>query len=215
MLLFEKYGQHQPLNRQAERFAREGVPLSVSTLADQVGAAAYALMPLYRRIEAHVLSAQRLHGDDTTARSWPGARPISPGSGCMFTTTGHSRVPIRRPRCSTIPATGAANIHARISPHGQGSGRPTPMAATTSSTPPAVDPQPELIDSPLSRSMEWDGVRLDVQIYRLATERGWSLEIVNEAGTSIVWDDLFATDRDADAAFRDTLARDGIDAFLD
>lgn len=66
MVLFEKYGQHQPLNRQAERFAREGVPLSVSTLADQVGAAAFALMPLYRLIEAHVLAAQRLHGDDTT-----------------------------------------------------------------------------------------------------------------------------------------------------
>jgi transposase len=66
MLLFEKYGQHQPLNRQAERFEREGVPLSVSTLADQVGAATFALMPLYRRIEAHVLAACRLHGDDTT-----------------------------------------------------------------------------------------------------------------------------------------------------
>jgi len=66
MLLFEKYGQHQPLNRQAERFAREGVPLSVSTLADQVGAAAFALMPLYRLIETHVLAAERLHGDDTT-----------------------------------------------------------------------------------------------------------------------------------------------------
>jgi transposase len=34
MLLFEKYGQHQPLNRQAERFAREGVVLSTSTLVD-------------------------------------------------------------------------------------------------------------------------------------------------------------------------------------
>lgn len=66
MLLFEKYGQHQPLNRQAERFAREGVALSTSTLADQVGAAAFALMPIYRRIEAHVLAAWRLHGDDTT-----------------------------------------------------------------------------------------------------------------------------------------------------
>ena len=31
-------GQHQPLNRQAERYARKGVPLSLSTLADQVGA---------------------------------------------------------------------------------------------------------------------------------------------------------------------------------
>lgn len=66
MLLFEKYGQHQPLNRQAERFAREGVPLSVSTLADQVGAAAQALTPLYELIKAHVLAAKRLHGDDTT-----------------------------------------------------------------------------------------------------------------------------------------------------
>lgn len=66
MLLFEKYGQHQPLNRQADRFAREGVPLSVSTLADQVGAAAFALMPIYKQIEAHILAAERLHGDDTT-----------------------------------------------------------------------------------------------------------------------------------------------------
>ena len=66
MLLFEKYGQHQPLNRQADRFAREGVPLSVSTLADQVGAAAFALKPIYWLIEVHVLAAERLHGDDTT-----------------------------------------------------------------------------------------------------------------------------------------------------
>jgi len=66
MLLFEKFGQHQPLNRQAERYTREGVPLSLSTLADQVGAACAVLEPLLRRIEAHVLAAERLHGDDTT-----------------------------------------------------------------------------------------------------------------------------------------------------
>jgi transposase len=66
MLLFEKFGQHQPLNRQAERYAREGVPLSLSTLADQVGAACSVLEPLLRRIEAHVFVAERLHGDDTT-----------------------------------------------------------------------------------------------------------------------------------------------------
>jgi len=68
MLLFEKFGQHQPLNRQAERYTREGVPLSLSTLADQVGAGAAALMPIFKRIEAHVLAAERLHGDDTTVR---------------------------------------------------------------------------------------------------------------------------------------------------
>ena len=80
-IVFEKYGQHQPLNRQSERYAREGVALSVSTLADQVGACAFALRPLHELIAAHVLGAQRLHGDDTpvpvlakgktdTARAW-------------------------------------------------------------------------------------------------------------------------------------------------
>lgn len=66
MLLFEKFGAHQPLNRQRDRYAREGVELSLSTLADQVGACTAALMPLHRLIEAHVLVAERLHGDDTT-----------------------------------------------------------------------------------------------------------------------------------------------------
>jgi transposase len=66
MVLFEKFGAHQPLNRQRDRYAREGVELSLTTLADQVGACSAALMPLYRLIEAHVLGAERLHGDDTT-----------------------------------------------------------------------------------------------------------------------------------------------------
>ena len=66
MTLFEKFGQHQPLNRQSERYAREGVDLSLSTLADQVGACASALRPLHALIEGHVLAAERLHGDDTT-----------------------------------------------------------------------------------------------------------------------------------------------------
>jgi len=66
MVLFEKYGQHQPLTRQAERYAREGVDLSLSTLADQVGGCATLLRPLYELIRAHVLAAERVHGDDTT-----------------------------------------------------------------------------------------------------------------------------------------------------
>jgi transposase len=66
MILFEKFGQHQPLNRQSERYRREGIDLSVSTLADQVGACTMVLQPLHALIERHVLSAERLHGDDTT-----------------------------------------------------------------------------------------------------------------------------------------------------
>jgi transposase len=68
MILFEKYGQHQPLNRQSERYAREGIDLSLSTLADLVGACTFALRPLAELIEAHVLAAERLHGDDTPIR---------------------------------------------------------------------------------------------------------------------------------------------------
>ena len=54
MVLFEKFGQHQPLNRQAERYAKEGVPISLSTLADQVGGCTAALTPLFKRLEAYV-----------------------------------------------------------------------------------------------------------------------------------------------------------------
>jgi transposase len=66
MILFEKFGQHQPLNRQCERFAREGVEISLSTAADMVGTAVGVLKPLYDLLEAHVLAGERLHGDDTT-----------------------------------------------------------------------------------------------------------------------------------------------------
>ncbi|WP_088189959.1 hypothetical protein [Sphingobium sp. Z007] len=72
-------------------------------------------------------------------------------------------------------------------------------------------PQPELIESSLCRSIEQAGVRLTINIVRIATERGWSLEVVNEHGTSTVWDNLFPTDRDADAAFRDVLAQEGVE----
>ncbi len=92
MILFEKFGQHQPLNRQAERYAREGVPLSLSTLADQVGACTAVLAPLINRIEAHVFTAERVHGDDTvvpvlakgkteTGRCWVYVRDDGPFGG--------------------------------------------------------------------------------------------------------------------------------------
>jgi transposase len=68
MILFEKYGVHQPLNRQSERYAKEGVDLSLSTMADLVGACTVVLRPLVDLIEAHVLNADRLHADDTPIR---------------------------------------------------------------------------------------------------------------------------------------------------
>jgi transposase len=66
MIVFEKFGQHQPLNRQAERYALEGVPIALSTMADAVGSVCTALDPVLRLVESHVMAAERLHGDDTT-----------------------------------------------------------------------------------------------------------------------------------------------------
>ncbi|SFV18304.1 Transposase [Bradyrhizobium arachidis] len=48
MIMFEKFGQHQPLNRQAERYALEGVPIALSTMADAVGSVSASLDPLLR-----------------------------------------------------------------------------------------------------------------------------------------------------------------------
>src|SRR5580700_9523744 len=65
-ILFCKYGLHLPLTRQSASYAREGVELDVSTLADWVGAASATLMPLVEAIRAHVFAAERIHADDTT-----------------------------------------------------------------------------------------------------------------------------------------------------
>jgi transposase len=65
-ILFGKYGLHLPLNRQSAAFAREGVELDVSTLADWVGASAATLKPLVEAIRAQVFAAERIHADDTT-----------------------------------------------------------------------------------------------------------------------------------------------------
>ena len=136
MVAFEKYGQHQPLNRQAERFAREGVDLSLSTLADLIGHATVALEPLHALIAGHVRAADRLHGDDTTVRSWPGAGPGPRGSGPMCATIAPLRAGPRPPRCSSSRLTARRPTRTGISPGGAASCRPTPMAATTTSTGP-------------------------------------------------------------------------------
>lgn len=65
-LAFQKYGLHQPLNSQRDRLEAEGIPLSLSTLGDQIGAICVAVKPLFLLLEAHGLAADRLHADDTT-----------------------------------------------------------------------------------------------------------------------------------------------------
>jgi hypothetical protein len=75
--------------------------------------------------------------------------------------------------------------------------------------------EPNLVISSLSGPVTRDDVTVEVDIYRFEHETAWTLEVVNDAGTSIVWDDLFASDDDAHAEFLRTVAEEGMLAFLD
>ena len=141
MILFEKFGQHQPLNRQSERYAREGIDLSLSTLADQVGACAAALRPLYALIEAprpgRRAAAWRRHDGSHPRQGQDGDRPdlgLRP-----------RRPAVRRQG----PAGGAvlrlarsdeASIPSGIWPVTPAFCRPTPTTATTGSIFPTASP---------------------------------------------------------------------------
>ena len=67
-VLVAKYADHLPLYRQAEIYAREGVELDRSTLADWVGGASRTLRPLVEALKRYVLSAEKLHGDECRCR---------------------------------------------------------------------------------------------------------------------------------------------------
>lgn len=64
-VLVSKYADHLPLYRQSEIYAREGVELERSTLADWVGASSRLLQPLHEALRQYVMSAPKLHADDT------------------------------------------------------------------------------------------------------------------------------------------------------
>jgi transposase len=64
-VLTSKYGDHLPLYRQSEIYAREGVDLSRSTLADWVGGCSQLLAPLVAALQRYVLGGEKLHADDT------------------------------------------------------------------------------------------------------------------------------------------------------
>jgi transposase len=64
-VLVSKYADHQPLYRQTEIYAREGVELERSTLADWVGATSELLAPLQDALRQYVMNPGKLHADDT------------------------------------------------------------------------------------------------------------------------------------------------------
>ncbi len=98
-VLVAKYADHLPLYRQAEIYAREGLDLDRSTLAGWVGASSELLAPLVEALRRHVLSASKIHADDTPVPV------LAPGNG--KTKTGRLWTYVRDDRpagCSTAPA---------------------------------------------------------------------------------------------------------------
>lgn len=98
-VLVSKYADHCPLYRQSEIYAREGVDLDRSTLAGWVGATSELLAPLVEAVRSHVLSASKLHADDTPVPV------LAPGNG--RTKTGRLWTYVRDDRPSgdtTAPA---------------------------------------------------------------------------------------------------------------
>ena len=64
-VLTSKFADHLPLYRQSQILARQGIEIERSTLTGWVGAAHRLLSPLVKELSKHVLSANKLHADDT------------------------------------------------------------------------------------------------------------------------------------------------------
>jgi hypothetical protein len=74
---------------------------------------------------------------------------------------------------------------------------------------------PNLVTSGLSGVVTQDGVKVEICIVRLDHGKLWTLEVVNAAGISIVWDEQFSSDEEAYAEFKRTVATEGMKTFLD
>jgi transposase len=118
-VLVSKYCDHLPLYRQEEIYAREGVELERATLADWVGGASRLLVPLVEMLRRHVMSATKLHADDTPVPV------LEPGLG--KTKTGRLWTYVRDDRPAgdrTPPAVWFAYSPDRKGEHPQGHLRP-------------------------------------------------------------------------------------------
>ncbi len=107
-VLVGKYADHLPLYRQAQIYARQGVTLDRSTLADWVGRAAWWLTPLRDHLLADLKRSPGLFADETTA---PVLAPVraAPGqasSGLTLATTGRGAAPIHPPSPTSMRRTG-------------------------------------------------------------------------------------------------------------
>jgi transposase len=98
-VLVSKYCDHQPLYRQSEMYARQGVELERSTLADWVGGCSRLLSPLVDALSRYVMAAGKVHADDTPVPV------LAPGNG--KTKTGRLWTYVRDDRPACDPAAPA------------------------------------------------------------------------------------------------------------
>jgi len=96
-VLVSKYCDHLPLYRQSLIYAREGVDLPRSTLADWVGKSSALLSPLVDAIQRHTLSGETVHADDTPLPV------LDPGKGRTKTGRFWTYVRDERPRQGPAP----------------------------------------------------------------------------------------------------------------
>lgn len=76
------------------------------------------------------------------------------------------------------------------------------------------DNTPNIVNSGKSVSFTVDGYSFSIEIYRLETDRAWTLEVVDHEGTSHVWDDQFSSDTDARSAAISAIESEGAVSFM-
>jgi len=76
------------------------------------------------------------------------------------------------------------------------------------------DEEPNLVTSGKSKRISIDGFVFAIEIYRLEADTTWSLEVVDQDGTSHVWDDTFESDWDAFNAAVEAIEKEGALAFM-
>jgi transposase len=96
-VLVSKYADHLLLDRQAQIYARQGIALDRSTLADWVGHAAWHLRPLHERLLMRLKQLPRLFADETTASV------LDPGRGRTKTGRFGPMPPMTVPRGGSDP----------------------------------------------------------------------------------------------------------------
>src|SRR5690606_5369896 len=105
-LLVNKYQYHLPLYRMKQMFARQGIPISSSTLSDNVAATIRALSPIYRALRKETLGSRYLQSDETTYKVLRGEKKGSCHNGYMWS--------FHAPTCGLLffqYCTGREHIH--------------------------------------------------------------------------------------------------------